>query len=53
MRAIVFFNIINSRYLRVEILFWFFMVVLLSICLRYASIVATSIAAHFALCHAL
>ena len=38
---------------KVALLFWFFMVVLLSICLLYVSIVATCIAAHFAVCHAL
>ena len=31
----------------------YFMVIILSICLWYASIVATCIAAYFALCHAL
>ena len=35
------------------LLFWFFMVVLSSICLWYVSIVATCIAVHFAVCHAL
>ena len=35
------------------LLFWFFMVVLLSICLWYASIMATCKAVHFAVCHAL
>ena len=33
---------------KAALLFWFFMVVLLSICLRYVSIVATCIAVHFA-----
>ena len=35
------------------LLFWFFMVVRLSICLWYVSIVVTCIAVHFAVCHAL
>ena len=35
------------------LLFWFFMVVLLSICLWYVMIVATCIAVHVAFCHAL
>ena len=38
---------------KAALLFWFFMVVLLSICLWYVSIVATCIAVHFAVCHAL
>ena len=38
---------------KAALLFWFFMVVLVFLCLWYASIVATCIAAHFALCHAL
>ena len=38
---------------KAALLFWFLMVVLLSICLLSASIVATCIAAHFALCRAL
>ena len=37
---------------KAALLFWFFMVVLLSICLWYVSIVATCTAAHLALCHA-
>ena len=35
------------------LLFWFFMVILLSICLWYVSIVGTCIAVHSAVCHAL
>ena len=38
---------------KAALLFWFFMVVHLSICLWYVSIVATCIAVHFAVCHAL
>ena len=38
---------------KAALLNWFFMVVLLSICLWYVSIVATCIAVHFAVCHAL
>ena len=38
---------------RRHFVFWFFMVVLLSICLWYVSIMATCIAVHFAVCHAL
>ena len=38
---------------KVAFLFWFFMAVLLSIYLWYVSILATCIAAHFAVCHAL
>ena len=38
---------------KAALLFWFLMVVLLSVCLLSASIVATCIAAHFALCRAL
>ena len=38
---------------KAALLFWFLMVVLLFICLLSASIVATCIAAHFALCRAL
>ena len=38
---------------KAALLFWFFMVVLLSICLWYDSIVTTCIAVHFAVCHAL
>ena len=38
---------------KAALLFWFFMIVLLSICLWYVSIVATFIAVHFAVCHAL
>ena len=38
---------------KAALLFWFFMVVLLIICLWYVSIVATCIAVHFAICHAL
>ena len=36
---------------KAALLFWFFMVVLLSICLWYVSIVVTCIAVHFAVCH--
>ena len=43
-------NFIASRP-ETALLFRFFMVVLLSICLCYASIVAICIAAHFAVCH--
>ena len=38
---------------KAALLFWFFMVVLLSICLWYVSIVATCVAVHFAVSHAL
>ena len=38
---------------KAALLFWFFKVVFLSICLWYVSFVATSIAVHFAVCHAL
>ena len=38
---------------KAALLFWFFMVVLLSLCLWYVSTVATCIAVHFAVCHAL
>ena len=38
---------------KAALLFWFFIVALLSICLWYVSIVATCIAVHFAVCHAL
>ena len=38
---------------KAALLFWFFMVVLLSICLWNVGIVATCIAVHFAVCHAL
>ena len=38
---------------KAALLFLFFMVVLLSICLWYVSIVATCIAVHFAVCQAL
>ena len=38
---------------KAALLFWFLMVVLLSICLLSASIVATYIAAYFTLCRAL
>ena len=38
---------------KAALLFWFFMVVLLSICVWYVCIVATCIAVHFAVCHAL
>ena len=38
---------------KAALLFWLFMVVLLSMCLWYVSIVATCIAVHFAVCHAL
>ena len=44
-------NIIAGRP-KAALLFWFFMVVLLSICLWYVRIVATCIAVHFAVCHA-
>ena len=38
---------------KAALLFWFFMVVLLSICLWYVNIVTICIAVHFAVCHAL
>ena len=41
------------KMVKMALLFWFFMVVLLSVCLRNVSIVATCIAVHFAVCHAL
>ena len=45
-------NFIDGRP-KAALLFWFFIVVLLSVCLWSASTVATCIAAHFALCDAL
>ena len=38
---------------KAALLFWFFMVALLSVCFWFVSIVATCIAVHFAVCHAL
>ena len=46
-------HVLTGQQSFLALLFWFFMVVHLSICLWYVSIVATCIAVHFAVCHAL